>query len=140
MPPCPCSLRCELVRQPLLHDSTRLVRMCDANWERLSGSLQPGNPMRACFYFGGLTVAVLGFGEFGPYLQRVYIYVFMYLYMYLCLFPKSWVFRGIQGNTPSAATGRRPPVAACKPLRSPALLSGARTLGLGAAAQVALVA
>jgi len=35
---------------------------------------------------------------------------------------------------------RRPPVAACKPLRSPALLSGARTLGLGAAAQVALVA
>ena len=38
VPPCPCSLRCELVRQPLLHDSTRSVRMCDANWERLSGS------------------------------------------------------------------------------------------------------
>ena len=41
----------------------------------------------------------------------------------------------------AARTARhRPPVSACLPLRSPARLSGARTLGLGAAAQVALVA
>ena len=72
---------------------------------------QPGNPMRACFYFGGLTVAAFcwALGSLGQ-ICNVYIYVFMYLYMYLCLFPKSWVFRGIQGNTPSAATAHTFPL------------------------------
>ena len=27
------------------------------------------------------------------------------MYMYLCLFAESWVFHGIQGNTPGAAHG-----------------------------------
>ena len=85
---------------PRLHEIGANVR-CELG----AAQRQPGNPMRACFYFGGLTVAAFcwALGSLGQ-ICNVYIYVFMYLYMYLCLFPKSWVFRGIQGNTPSAAT------------------------------------
>jgi len=110
VPPCPCSLRCELVAWCGSLCSTTPRDWCECAMRIGSGSAAACSQetrcdLRACFYFGGLTVAAFcwALGSLGQ-ICNVYIYVFMYLYMYLCLFPKSWVFRGIQGNTPSAAT------------------------------------
>ena len=54
-----------------------------------------------------LSVGLWGFGPVGQ-ICKCSKYTSVYMYMYLCLFAKSWVFHGIQGNTPGAAPARLP--------------------------------
>jgi len=49
-----------------------------------------------------LSVGLWGFGSVGQ-ICKCSKYTSVYMYMYLCLFAESWVFHGIQGNTPGAA-------------------------------------
>ena len=53
-----------------------------------------------------LSVGLWGFGPVGQ-ICKCSKYTSVYMYMYLCLFAESWVFHGIQGNTPGAAHDRR---------------------------------
>ena len=49
-----------------------------------------------------LSVGLWGFGPVGQ-ICKCSKYTSVYMYMYLCLFAESWVFHGIQGNTPGTA-------------------------------------
>ena len=51
-----------------------------------------------------LSIGLWGFGPVGQ-ICKCSKYTSVYMYMYLCLFVESWVFHGIQGNTPGAAHG-----------------------------------